>query len=286
MIQHSFQNNKPTLYIVSTPIGNLKDITLRALEVLREVDFIFAEDTRVSGLLLKHFEIKKPFFSYHEHNKFEQVDKVLEKLNNNFNVALISDAGTPLISDPGDVLIDRVIKEGFNVVPIPGASALLSSLVVSNMDLANFIFFGFLPRGEKEIIKQLEIIKDYPHTLVFYESPFRVTKTLKLLYEVFGNRKVFIAKEVTKLYETFIWDNLENYENISIPFKGEFVIIVEKNTNDVKYNIAQAVKLVSDLVKLGVVEKIAMKEVAAKTGISKNALYEEIKVKKESKEGS
>ncbi|NLB84726.1 MAG: 16S rRNA (cytidine(1402)-2'-O)-methyltransferase, partial [Acholeplasmataceae bacterium] len=200
--QESFRNNKNSLYLVSTPIGNLSDITYRAIEVLKQVDIIFADDTSHSKILLDHYGINKKTFSYFDHNEIVSGDKILNYLKEGKEVALISDAGTPGISDPGYLIAKEAIKEGFNVVSIPGASALLAALVVSGLALQPFTFIGFLPRKESEKKAALEIYKYRKETIIIYEAPTRINNTLKTIYDILGNRKIALAREMTKKYET------------------------------------------------------------------------------------
>lgn len=280
MTQISFQDNKPKLYIVSTPIGNLKDMTIRALDVLKEVDHIYAEDTRTSKKLMSFYNISKPLFSYHEHLKFEGILRILEDLKQGKNVALISDAGTPLISDPGSELVTKTIEHGFSVIPIPGASAMLAGLVVSNMDLSRFTFIGFLPRKESEIKKELTQIIDLKQTLIFYESPNRVIKTLALMFEIFGDRNVSIMKELTKNFETIWWTKLSEIDQLDMNLKGEFVIVLEGNKDVKTFDIKDAIVLVETYIEDGLSEKEAMRQAAKQTNISKNEIYQYLKVKK------
>lgn len=280
MTQISFQDNKPKLYIVSTPIGNLKDMTIRALDVLKEVDHIYAEDTRTSKKLMSFYNISKPLFSYHEHLKFEGIIRILEDLKQGKNVALISDAGTPLISDPGSELVTKTIEHGFSVIPIPGASAMLAGLVVSNMNLSRFTFIGFLPRKESEIKKELTQIIDLKQTLIFYESPNRVIKTLALMFEIFGDRNVSVMKELTKNFETIWWTKLSEIDQLDMNLKGEFVIVLEGNKEFKTFDIKDAIVLVETYIEDGLSEKEAMRQAAKQTNISKNEIYQYLKVKK------
>lgn len=280
MTQISFQDNKPKLYIVSTPIGNLKDMTIRALDVLKEVDHIYAEDTRTSKKLMSFYNISKPLFSYHEHLKFEGILRILEDLKQGKNVALISDAGTPLISDPGSELVTKTIEHGFSVIPIPGASAMLAGLVVSNMNLSRFTFIGFLPRKESEIKKELTQIIDLKQTLIFYESPNRVIKTLALMFEIFGDRNVSVMKELTKNFETIWWTKLSEIDQLDMNLKGEFVIVLEGNKEFKTFDIKDAIVLVETYIEDGLSEKEAMRQAAKQTNISKNEIYQYLKVKK------
>ncbi len=215
------------LYIVSTPIGNLGDFTFRAVEILKSVSLIAAEDTRVSGVLLKHYEIKTPMLPYHDHNKEQATPGLLRKLENGDDIALISDAGTPLISDPGFYLVRAAVKQGIDVVPIPGASAMLAGLVAAGLPSDRFTFEGFLPR-KKGRQTRFKILAEDPRTIILYESPHRIIKTLKDISEYMGDRQVVIAREITKRYEEFIRGTVteirEQLDARSI--KGEVVIMI------------------------------------------------------------
>ena len=224
--QKSFINDLPTLYLVATPIGNLEDMTFRAVKILKEVDTVYCEDSRVSGKLLHHFEIKKPLRIYHDHNKEMRSEDILNDLRAGKNIALISDAGYPLISDPGYYAIREVIKEGFNVVSIPGASAVLTGLVVSGIVPHPFLFYGFLDNKETKREKELMNYKDYKETLIFYESPHRINKTMKSILNVMGERNVVIARELTKKYEEILRGTTSSMQDIP-DIKGEMVIILE-----------------------------------------------------------
>lgn len=220
----SFLDKKPTLYLVSTPIGNLKDITLRALEILQEVDLIYAEDTRITLKLLEHYNISNQVLNYHSFNEEEKANEILTNLEKGLSIALCTDAGTPGISDPGYYLTSKV-KDYFPIVSIPGASALLAALVSSGLVVQPFTFIGFPERKKGKRKSQLESYKKYPHTLVFFERGQRVLDFINDLYNVFGKRKCVLAKELTKIYETFyeftLGDNIED-----LNYKGEFVVMI------------------------------------------------------------
>ena len=272
--QKSFSNNSPTLYLVATPIGNLEDMTFRAIKILKSVDIIYCEDTRVSGKLLNHFDISKPLKTYHDFNKEVKSTDILRHLNNNENVALISDAGYPLISDPGYYVIREAINEGFNVVSIPGANALLSGLVVSGIAPHPFTFIGFLDHKEGKRKKQLTELINNKETLVFYESPHRISKTVTNMYEVFGERDLVIARELTKKFEEILRGTTKSLKDI-VDLKGEMVIIVEGKP-EVEYNPGMPIlEEVNLLIEEGMSSKDAIKEVAKKRGIPKNDVYQE-----------
>ena len=216
------------LYIVPTPIGNLADITLRALEVLKQVDFVLCEDTRTSGILLKHYEISKPLVAYHQHNEHKVFEKIAERLAAGEDAALVSDAGTPSISDPGFLLVRECLRQGVEVECLPGASAILPALVNSGLPADRFLFEGFLPHKKGRKTK-LEYLSQVPYTVIFYESPHRLLKTLEQLKEHFGaERPASVSRELTKIYEETLRGTLEELiaHFSSHTIKGEFVIVV------------------------------------------------------------
>ncbi|MBS4216641.1 16S rRNA (cytidine(1402)-2'-O)-methyltransferase [Neobacillus rhizophilus] len=229
--QKSFANEeqKGILYLVPTPIGNLEDMSFRAVRILKEADLIAAEDTRNTKKLLNYFEIDTPVVSYHEHNKETSGEKLIQRLNDGAKIALVSDAGTPAISDPGYELVVQATAEMLTVVPLPGANAGITSLIASGLVCQPFYFYGFLPRSKKEKREQLEGLKRQTATIIFYEAPHRLKETLALMLEVLGSRKVALCRELTKKFEEFIRGNLEealqwaNEEEI----RGEFCVIVE-----------------------------------------------------------
>jgi 16S rRNA (cytidine1402-2'-O)-methyltransferase len=277
-MQESFRNDKKTLYLVSTPIGNLKDITYRAVEVLSNVEVIFAEDTRTSMRLLSHYNIKTKMKSYHEHNKLEKENDVLWYLENGFDVALISDAGTPGISDPGFEIANKVIEKGFNVSSIPGATASMTALVSSGLKMQPNLFLGFLPRKESEITLFLNKYLTVDATLIFYESPFRIDKTINYLFEILGDRRVVIARELTKIYETFIRTTLKEAIKMEFINKGEYVILVEGFIQE-ESNLS-VIDLFVKYQKLGLDDMTNMKLIAKELGISKREVYDKIKTNK------
>lgn len=225
------------VYIVSTPIGNLEDMTFRAVKVLKEVDVILCEDTRHSIKLLNHFEIKNKLISYHKFNEKERIDYILSLINEEKKIALISDAGTPLISDPGSILVKELIENNIKFTVVPGANALLPALILSGFNSEEFLFIGFLQKKYNKKEEKLKTLKDLDKTLIFYSSPYELKDLLKAINNVLGNRKVAISKEITKIHETTYRDEVinlidifENEENI----KGEFVVVVEGNKEEKK----------------------------------------------------
>lgn len=277
MIQRSFQDEKPTLYVVSTPIGNLKDITYRAIEVLNQVDLILCEDTRTSKTLLNTYDIHKPLISFHDHNKIDKSADIISLLEEGKNLAIISDAGTPGINDPGYELISKVIEKGYHVVSIPGASAILAALVVSGCLIQPFTFIGFLPRKQSH---KKEVIESYitrTETLVIYESPLRVKKTLEDLYQVLGDRKLVLARELTKMFETITRTTLKESLSLDIDTRGEYVLIVDGSKES--YDDSLSIKdHVLQVLKEGYEEKEAMKLVAKKRRITKSDVYKAYKI--------
>lgn len=228
--QKSFvEDGKAALYLVPTPIGNLEDITLRALKILQNVDMIAAEDTRNTRKLLTHFAIQTPIMSYHEHNKKTGGEKIIRLLSEGNTIALVSDAGMPAISDPGYELIQDVIRNGFPVIAIPGANAALTALVASGIQPQPFYFHGFLPRKKQEREKMLDELKGMPATMIFYEAPHRLKETLEAMFQTWGDRKIVLARELTKKFEEYLRGNLsealEWVEKETV--RGEFCLIVE-----------------------------------------------------------
>ncbi len=231
----------PALYIVSTPIGNLSDITLRALEVLKQVDLIACEDTRHTGLLLNHYNIKNRLTSFYEYNKKERTPEIISTLKQGKSVALVSDAGTPGISDPGYYLIREAIRENLSVVPIPGPSALLSALVVSGLASDRFAFEGFLQKREGRKRKKLETLKDEPRTMVFYDSPHRIIDSLKGILEILGDRRIVLVRELTKKFETVLRGKVSEIiaQIEKKQLKGEIVLVVEGKELKENHEISQ-----------------------------------------------
>jgi len=218
---------QPQLYIVSTPIGNLKDITIRALTIIKNCDIVACEDTRVTRKLLSFYEIKsKTLISFHEYSNKKKAEFLINKIKSGKSIALVSDAGTPLISDPGIKLILLAINNNIKVTPIPGASAIIASLVASGLNIDKFFFAGFLPNKEKQKINELNDYKKINSSLVFYESAKRINKTLSTMFSVFGNRKCVIARELTKYYETFYRGDLKKLKNEKKNLKGEITIVI------------------------------------------------------------
>lgn len=273
--QKSFENDKSTLYLVATPIGNLEEMTYRSVRILNEVDFIAAEDTRNTIKILNHFGIKKKLISHHEHNIEVSSKKIVELLQEGHSIALVSDAGYPAISDPGYELVLKVIEAGFNVVPISGANACLDALIVSGIAPQPFLFYGFLNHSDKIKKKELESLKKYKETLVFYESPHRIKKTLTLLLEYFGNRPIALCRELTKKHEEIIRGNVQEILDIVDTIKGEMVLVVEgsKEENEVVEFELPLKEQVELYIEEGMTSKEAIKKVAKERNLPKNEVY-------------
>ncbi|WP_077623882.1 16S rRNA (cytidine(1402)-2'-O)-methyltransferase [Sediminibacillus massiliensis] len=282
--QSSFQGkyNGGTLYIVPTPIGNLEDITLRALNTLKNVEYIAAEDTRNTRKLMNHFEIDKPMISYHEHNKHSRENQLVEILQDGKDIALVSDAGMPAISDPGYEMVASAIGEEFPVVVLPGANAALCAMVGSGLSPKEFYFYGFLPRKKKEREQELTNLRSIRATLLFYESPHRLKETLKSMAEQLGNRQIVLARELTKRYEEYIRGTIpeviEWAENNTV--KGEFCLVVEggvpeDSNEDVwweDYSLVEHVDYYIEEKKL--TSKEAIKKTSQDRGQSKREVYQ------------
>lgn len=271
------------LYVVATPIGNLKDITLRAIEVLESVDLIAAEDTRHTLKLLNHFGIKKPLTSYFEHNKQYKGTQIVNKLLEGKSIALVSDAGTPVISDPGEKLVQECVRNGIHVVTIPGACAAISALTLSALDTKKFVFYGFLSAKSSDRIAELEEMKYEKKTLIFYEAPHKIRQTLQDMLEVFGDRQTAVCRELTKKYEQVLRFSLKEavvYFEENEP-KGEFVLIVsgsQENSHQEQNPLLQMSvrEHVNFYLQSGIEKKEAIKRCAKDRGIPKREIYQEM----------
>ena len=275
MRQQTFVNDIPTLYLVATPIGNMKEFAPRAIEVLNSVAVIGCEDTRTSKILLDHFNIKTPLVSYHKFNEKEACGKFIDILKEGKSIALISDAGYPLVSDPGSFLVDEVIKNDFNVTTISGPCAFLNALVASNFSLERFTFIGFLDSKSSSRKKQLEEIKFNKETLIFYESPHRIEETLKDMLVVLKDRRIVLARELTKKFEEYIRGTISEVLSDLTNIKGEIVLIVEGNKENLEeISEEKIVKEINELKK----DKLSNKEIVAlicdKYSLKKNYVYD------------
>ena len=274
MSQKSYDNS-PTLYLIPTPIGNMEDITVRALNTLKMVDVIFCEDTRVTGQLLKNFDISKKLISSHNYNESGNKDKLIEYLSNGSNVGLVSDRGTPIISDPGYELAKCAIDNNYNVVSLPGATALIPALTSSGINPMPFYYYGFLNSKDSARRKELESLKNIDATLILYEAPHRINKTLIDMKNILeNNRKISISREITKKYEEIYRGTIEELVNQNNDYKGELVIVVEGNKEVLEYKTLTIEEHVNLYLEDGMSVMDAIKVVARERGIKKSEVYD------------
>lgn len=273
MIQRSFDNS-PSLYLIPTPIGNIDDITVRSLNTLKMVDEILCEDTRDTGLLLHKYNIKKKLTSCHEYNENDIIDYVIKKLDNGKNLGLVTDQGTPIISDPGYIVSKQVIEKGYNVISLPGATAFVPALTSSGIEPSPFLYYGFLNSKSGKQIQELTSLKDIKFTIIFYEAVHRLKKTLSNILDVFGDRNICLCRELTKIYEEYIRGRISEIIPIVDDLKGEFVIVVEGNKEVIDYSnldIVDHVKMYLDEMS----EMKAIKQVAKERRVAKSIIYNE-----------
>ena len=272
MMQNSY-NNSPTLYLISTPIGNLEDMTYRSIRILSEVNVVFSEDTRVTLNLLTHYNISKKLISLHEHNEDTVKEKVLDYLKNGDNVALVTDRGTPIISDPGYKTVKYVSDNGYNVVALPGATAFVPALITSGIAPQPFLFYGFLDSKDSIRKKELEVLSDEEETMIFYEAPHRIMKTLSMMLDIFGDRDISISREITKKFESVyrgkISDLLKTLEDV----KGEFVVVVSGFDHMFIDKSLGVVEQVQFYIDNGMEKMEAIKMVAREKEMKKNDVY-------------
>lgn len=274
MSQKSYDGT-PTVYLIPTPIGNLDDITLRSIKILKSVEVIFSEDTRVTALLLKHLDISKKLISSHKFNESENKNKLIEYLKNGYDVGIVSDRGTPVISDPGYELAKFAIINNYNVVGLPGATALIPALIMSGINPMPFLFYGFLDHKEGKRKKELQSLNSLSYTLIFYEAPHRLEKTLNNMLEILGNRSISISREISKKYEEVYRGTISEVIEQTVDIKGELVIIVEPNLEQKSYNNLTLIEHINLYLKEGYTVKDAIKTVAHERGLSKNEVYME-----------
>mgnify|MGYP000723055824 FL=1 len=275
MWQSSYDDS-PTLYLVPTPIGNLEDMTYRSINILSTVEVIFSEDTRVTLQLLNHFDIKKKLIALHDHNEDIEKEKVLEYLKNGKSVAIVTDRGTPIISDPGYKTVKYVTDNGYNVVGLPGANAFVPALITSGIEPSPFMFYGFLNSKDSKRKTELESLKFCKYTIIFYEAPHRIKKTMEEILEIFGDRQVSLSREISKKFESIYRGNISDLLPTLDNIKGEFVIVVspykEDNSNNNKLSVIDNVKL---YIENGMEVMDAIKRVAMERNIPKNEIYRE-----------
>ncbi len=272
--QKSFDNDKATLYLVATPIGNLSEMSPRAIETLKNVDIIAAEDTRMTQKLLTHFDIHTRLIAHHQHNEHHSARGILNLLDEGKNIALVSDAGYPLLCDPGQNVVEKASQAGYNVVAISGANAMLNALVVSGLVVMPFYFKGFLSSNSNALRKECEALKELPCTIIFYEAPHRIKKTLSIFLEVFKDRELCLARELTKKHEEIIRGKISEILAICEELKGEMVLVLSGAVLEEKILTEEEIKaLVIEKVNLGLSVSAAIKEVAKNNNISKNEVY-------------
>ena len=263
----------PGLYIVSTPIGNLDDITLRSLDILKKSDIILCEDTRRSLKLLNHYKIKKKLLPYHKFNEKKELNKIMKYLNEGKILSLISDAGTPLLSDPGKLLVKECIKSQINIYPVPGPSSITASMSVSGFD-DKFIFYGFLPKKEKELNNELSNLKDSSFSIIFFIPGVKINYYLNFFKKYFSSREILIAREITKIHETFYRDNVDSIQLFNSPLKGELTVVISKKNNKTK-TLANDSKIKGLAIKL--LKKNSLKDVvkiiSEKEKVNKRLVY-------------
>ena len=280
--QKSFEKDNAKLYLVATPIGNLEDITFRAINTLKKVDYIYCEDTRDSMKLLNHYDIHTKLKSVHLFNEYDVASEIIDHIKNNESVAIISDAGLPIISDPGSIVVTLAIKENIDIVVIPGASAGITALIASGIQAHPYYFIGFLNAKSGKRRQELKELSNRCETIVFYESPHRIADTIDMLCELYPNRQVVIARELTKIHEEYLRGTPLELKEIVDTIKGEMVIILEGNKNptsneSLELNSKTILEHYKYYIDQGLTDKEAMKQVAIDRGVSKNEIYQQIK---------
>ena len=273
MIQRTY-NDSPSLYLIPTPIGNIDDITIRALDTLKSVDELLCEDTRTTSILLKHYNIKNKLTSCHEYNESKIVDYVLSKLEKGLNIGLVTDQGSPIISDPGFILSRAVIDAGYNVISLPGATAFVPALSSSGIEPSPFLFYGFLNSKKSKQISELKELEKIRFSIIFYESVHRIKFTLNNMLDIFGDRYICIGREISKVFEEYSRGKISELIDLVDSMKGEFVIVVEGNKKIIDYSNLDVVKHVS-LYLDDMSEMDAIKRVAKERNVSKSVIYSE-----------
>ena len=274
MIQNSYDDTA-SLYLIPTPIGNLDDITIRALNTLKTVDEILCEDTRNTGILLKKYDINKKLTSCHEYNEDKMIDYVVSKLKNGYNLGLVTDQGSPIISDPGFIVARGVIDAGYNVISLPGATAFVPALSSSGIEPSPFLFYGFLNAKKSKQIEELHFLKDFKYTFIIYEAVHRIKSTLENMLEVLGDRNICIGREISKIHEEYTRGKISELLSMVDSMKGEFVIVVEGNKEIVDYSNLDIIKHVNLYLEDGMKEMEAIKLVAKERKVAKSIVYSE-----------
>ena len=274
MRQKSYDNS-PSLYLIPTPIGNMEDITLRSINTLKMVDLLLCEDTRVTGELLSKLEIKKKLIHSDDHTENDLKEMVLDKLKEGLNIGLVTDRGTPIISDPGYKIVEYVSKNGYNVISLPGPTAFVPAVTASGINPQPFLFYGFLNSKESKREKELNSLKKLPYTIILYEAPHRIKDTLESMLKILGNRRIALNREISKKYEEIIRGNIEEVLEIVADLKGEMVIVVEGNTETEDYSEMTILEHINLYLEDGMSEKDAIKKVAVERDIPKSVVYKE-----------
>lgn len=276
MSQKSYQTNQNKLYLIPTPIGNMDDITFRALKTLEMVDLILCEDTRVTEQLLAHFHLHKRLLSCHDHNEDKMQDKVLQFLQEALNIGLVTDRGTPIISDPGYKIVSYVVQNGYDVISLPGPTALIPALTMSGLNPSPFLFYGFTSSKYEQKRRELASLARLPYTLIFYESPHRIIDTLTAFLEVFGDREIAICREISKLYEEVYRGTISQViQELGDAIKGELVIVVSGNLQVEDYSSLSIIEHVQLYMEDGLSSKEAIKKVALERDLPKSVVYKE-----------
>lgn len=279
MRQNSYDNS-PSLYLIPTPVGNMEDITLRAIHTLEMVDFLLCEDTRVTSELLHKLNIKKKLIHSDDHNEDSLKEMVLSKLQEGNNIGLVTDRGTPIISDPGYKIVEYVTSYGFNVISLPGPTAFVPALTMSGINPAPFLFYGFLNSKDSKRKKELETLKKLHYTIILYEAPHRIQDMLTSLFEVFGNRKIALCREISKKYEEAIRGTITDVLDVVDSIKGEMVVVVEGNLEQEDYSSMTILEHIRLYLEDGMSEKEAIKKVAVERNIPKSVVYKEYHMEK------
>lgn len=274
MRQKSYDNS-PSLYLIPTPVGNMEDITLRSINTLKMVDLLLCEDTRITGELLSKLEIKKKLIHSDDHTEDGLKEMVVEKLKEGLNIGLVTDRGTPIISDPGYKIVEYVSRCGFNVISLPGPTAFVPALTASGINPQPFLFYGFLNSKESKREKELESLKKMPYTIILYEAPHRIKDMLESLLKVFGDRKIALNREISKKYEEIIRGTISEVLEVVDELKGEMVVVVEGNTENEDYSTMTIMEHINLYLEDGMSEKEAIKKVAVERGVPKSVIYKE-----------
>ena len=275
MIRQKSYNDSPSLYLIPTPVGNMEDITLRAVNILKMVDFILCEDTRITSELLSKLDIKKKLVHSDDHTEDGLKEMVLSKLQEGLNIGLVTDRGTPIISDPGYKIVEYVSKNGYNVISLPGPTAFVPAITASGINPQPFLFYGFLNSKKSKREKELESLKKLPYTIILYEAPHRIHEMLESLLEVFGDRRIALNREISKKYEEIIRGNISEVLEIVDTLKGEMVVVVEGNIESEDYSSMTVMEHIKLYLEDGISEKDAIKKVAVERGVPKSVIYKE-----------